>query len=372
MSVVEAGESAPDVNTIDGFSAAIEAAAAAAKDTGPATTEGQLAGLSDGVAAGITIPAEATEEGAEPVVEATPVEGAADPVVPKEGEGLEDPKVAALIERYGSIEKALEAAVEAQSLLGRQGNELGELRKRLDAIEKPAEEQVVVPSFPEQALITEEVKEWASDAVAQNGGQNVVVWAINNNPTLYDAAIAAWEDAEREEAEEAGRSSKGEARQFDRAFQREMAKIEAEATLAAATPQASEDATQAQAVAINESIAAIKPSIPDWDAIEPLLEEALEDGEQIVRDLIISPDAEDREAGLKILASVARGKLSAAQATALASGAGKEKREAALIAAGVGAGSLAPGTPEGTDTDREKQIADWKQATFFGTPGRKK
>lgn len=74
----------------------------------------------------------------EAAVETLPAEEPAEPAVAADGE---DPEVAALLEKYGGDQqKALRAAVDAQKLIGKQGNELGEYRREFE--ERIADVQV--------------------------------------------------------------------------------------------------------------------------------------------------------------------------------------------------------------------------------------
>ena len=92
---------------------------------------------------------EGTEEEEPETEEETPVEET-DTDLPEEWElDLSDPRIAGYLAKYdGDLAKALNAAAEAQSMIGRQSSELGELRKleqRLEKMQATLEEQATRP-----------------------------------------------------------------------------------------------------------------------------------------------------------------------------------------------------------------------------------
>lgn len=94
-----------------------------------------------------------------------------------------DPDVTSYLEKHGGdISKALRAAVEAQTLIGRQGQELGEARKLREEIEQlRSMVQAPAPVIPNVSELLEE------------NPQALANWALQSgNEQVYDQAMEAW------------------------------------------------------------------------------------------------------------------------------------------------------------------------------------
>lgn len=148
----------------------------------------------------------ANAESSEPPVEETPdPEPAPEPELPPAAEAAvevtaeeppaadDDAELQAYLNRYGDSDKALRAAVEREKLMGRQAQELGELRAMLE--ERMAEDaSAVQPQYDQDA-----VEMWLADnptripEVAQNA-------FYAGNEQVLDAAVAAWRDLDRASA----------------------------------------------------------------------------------------------------------------------------------------------------------------------------
>lgn len=121
----------------------------------------------------------AEAETEEPEAEETPVE--------------RDERLTAYLDKYGGdVDKALTAAVEAQELLGRQGSELGELRKEIQALsERIPEQEEDDPYVPMDSSTVS----WFDTLMEENPLQ-AMEWARQNDSsgTYYSRGMAAWMD----------------------------------------------------------------------------------------------------------------------------------------------------------------------------------
>lgn len=90
---------------------------------------------------------------------------------------FDDPDVSKYVERHGGIEQALKVALEAQSVIGRQGQEMGELRRAVEELQaRPRTPQ----SLPDM------------DQIQENPSQ-VAAWALQNEQEpVFEAAMAEW------------------------------------------------------------------------------------------------------------------------------------------------------------------------------------
>lgn len=147
-------------------------------------------------------PAEPVADTVEETTAPQPDEG--EDTATSEPEKPVDPDVARFLQKYdGDIEKALRGAAEQQSLVGRLGQELGELRSKVDEI--PRQPAVVPPNLED--LITEQPRD-------------VAMWALQqgNQGPVYDAAMREWYD-----------QSPMEAARFEQDLRMEMLRSEFEA-----------------------------------------------------------------------------------------------------------------------------------------------
>lgn len=89
-----------------------------------------------------------------------------------------DPDVERFLAKYdGDIEKALKGAVEQSSLVGRLGQELGELRSKVEDLPQP--QAAAPPNL---------------DDLIQERPQDVAMWALQqgNQQPVYEAAMESW------------------------------------------------------------------------------------------------------------------------------------------------------------------------------------
>lgn len=98
---------------------------------------------------------------------------------------FKDPAIQQYVEKFGGdLSAALRSAVEAQSLIGRQGSELGDLRREVDQMREAISVPPPLDQESFQALIEEDPQQ-AVYAAAQRGDQYA-----------FDSALASWYEVE--------------------------------------------------------------------------------------------------------------------------------------------------------------------------------
>jgi hypothetical protein len=102
-----------------------------------------------------------------------------------------DPVQALLAKYGGDQQKALQAAVEAQSLLGRQAQELGEARKANEEWAQWAEYQA--QQAQQVAQQSQGISGW-EDLIDENPAQATQMAFQQGNRAAYQAAVQAWEE----------------------------------------------------------------------------------------------------------------------------------------------------------------------------------
>lgn len=100
---------------------------------------------------------------------------------------FDDPDIQSYIEKFGGdISQALRSAVEAQSLIGRQGQELGELRALRQEMEAIRQQISSTPAAP--AALPSNTQELLEDDPG-----TLAQWAFENGrQDVYDQAMDAW------------------------------------------------------------------------------------------------------------------------------------------------------------------------------------
>ncbi len=106
---------------------------------------------------------------------------------PAPAETAEPSPVDAYVAKYGGdTQKALEAAIEAQSLIGRQGQELGAIRQELQTFREqftPEAEQV--NPFRDEGT----AQNWAEEMAYSENWREGAQWALENNSPLYETIM---------------------------------------------------------------------------------------------------------------------------------------------------------------------------------------
>jgi hypothetical protein len=337
-----------DVNSPEGFSAALGRLVEAQAPEAPAVEE--PAATEESAPEGQ--PRTALGQFAKLAAETpeVPQEGAASPAAQEET--YSDPEVAALLARYGgNVEAALKEAAGAQSVIGRQGNELGELRSRLEQIESKVEAPAPTPEreIPIPGAASPE-REALEDFVAENGGEKAMRWVVDNRPELINTALELW--AEEDPVPAA-------------AFAGRMAAFEAAQQFQAQQPAVAQpDPAKGIEEGLAKAVSTVKAERSDWSDIQGHLDATLEDpNNSLIAEAVVSSDPNRQLQGVRALANLARARA-LADATAQATQTASETATAAKQGAWVASGSLRPaseGQPESPGASKEAAISDFQK-----------
>ena len=140
---------------------------------------------------------ETAEEEPEAPSEEDTVEEEASDESPEDGEEGElvlelDPDLEAILEKYdGDLNKALKALGDSQSMIGRQGNELGDLRQQISQLTEAVQQRVqqpLTPAFapPYQNSLDEDPQGLVIEVLERSAA------GLPFDERTYESAIAAW------------------------------------------------------------------------------------------------------------------------------------------------------------------------------------
>ncbi len=326
---------------IDVFEAAMESKGV--KGGGSSTVPSVASGLTFGGSqeTPATAPAATAEEPG-----TTPEEAA--PVTPLH----DDPDIADYLARFdGDADKALKSAVEAQKALGRQGNELGELRQtvaKLEGMVEVIQNQPAAPAAPQITMTPDQIE----NAILERDGVNVATWAANEAPHLLDAVLEEW-----------GKEEPYRALTFKQEYKDWLA---TQAAPAATTEELSRETkyvqNQLEAERMTASMDVVAGEFPDtYDNFKDLLPEALKHVPPAIQKLVISSNDGDQRDALRVVFEKAQ-TLHTAALAADARQANAARTSVAKTAARVTSGSLQPsaGVEESGATTREDEVAKFK------------
>lgn len=274
-------------------------------------------------------------ESGTPVAEETPAEPVVEEAPPAEAETEAEPSpVQKYLEKYGGdVDKALAAAAEAQSLIGRQGGELGELRQELAAIR-----EAVTPQEP-QLEYNEQTSTWAQEIGAAPNFYEGADYALQKgNTQLYDEIM-----------ETAYLTYPKEAARYEIALAQRTAQQQLMSQIGPVLAPVQQRTAQEQ---FTEAWRSVATQIPDLSEFTPQLLEVAQQNPEMLQALQ-SPDQTSRERVIRNLYAIAKfgaaAPLSAATAQAVQDT--TAQAEALRRAAAVGqATSQGPGTPPAEET----------------------
>ena len=265
-------------------------------------------------------------------------EAPAAPAAPEAPAATEAP-AQPLEERFAALEKQFQ---DAQSFIGRQAEEIGQLRQ---AAQQPQQAPAPLPV----PMVDQQTAEAAFNMVENSGFQASMMWALNNRPDLHDVILQAGRDLDLPEA---------------RQYEINLAVQEALMAREAAAPQQPGVDPFVQNLKTQDTmrtvVAKIKGDTPDFVQLQPHVQKALEE-QSLLAELVGSGDPDRVEQGLRLATGVARGYAASELATAAAqqASAGAAQREAAKVAAGVATGSARVGTGgETSEAPTEEQRAE--------------
>lgn len=347
----------PDVNTPDGFVQAL------AEKAGGTVTDEQLKALRDSdrtVSSGLTSD---TDPGRQtPVAEASETEEE----VPEEGETSEEgltPEILAYIEKHGGTpEQALAALYDefqnAQTLIGRQSGEVGDLRKQVEQItaylqEQPEEYETFDTPLP-TSTANEELVTFFEE---QDNPRDAMTWIVNNRPDLIEQAIPVWGEYD-------ARAATAFARNYGAALAAQVAPVAQEVKV-----PSNEDPFLARMKAeyqlgqtVESARVASKLEGEAWESVKAQMIPALNDESTsvLIKNAVASSDPREQLEGVKSLIQVAQARA-LAEATSQATEAARSQSAAAAVerkqAARVTTGSLRP-AEESQPEDEEAASAE--------------
>lgn len=261
----------------------------------------------------------------------------------------------ALLEKHGGNAIAALAEVEdrrknAESKIGQQGNEMGQLRRELDELRgevKTRIELAPTQTAPLPSVSADDLEEM----IAEHGGMNTALWAVNNRPDLYDKVHKIWRVEEPDEASD-----------FRLDYKLHVQKQELEKATATAAGQPDEwVASQKQQALINQALSAVQAESPeDWPLIADHMLAALEQVPQRVAAMVVSDDADERLDAVRIVADKARiisGAHLSAEGKKKTNELALERKKSATVASGSMRPVTPPGSENGEMTSEERQAA---------------
>lgn len=255
----------------------------------------------------------------------------------QEGEEPEsDPDVRALLDKYGgNVDLALKAAAEAQSHIGRQAQELGELRKAVEGLHQ----EFTTEEYP----VDDGLVNWAQQAAIENPVE-AAIWSLKNQPAVYDTIMAQWYTDDPMGAS-----------RFERSLEMQAYRTQVQQELAPVIQPAQEVAQRESFMRAWGSVQSEYPELPEYS--DQILNVAR--GNQDLLQALANPDPETKTRVLRTLFLVARGM----NMGALTEGAQQQSQETAdalrrQAAVGTMTSSAPPAASGGGVTGR---LNDWRR-----------
>jgi len=265
---------------------------------------------------------------------------AAEPESPEEPEepaapAEEEPEVEEAPVEPSPLEKQL---TDAQQFIGRQSNEVRELREQIAKLEGRFEERSSQPEAPPTPLVGGEY-EALEEMVEERGGAATIQHLVQiGRGDLIDSALEAW----AAEPEEAGKAAVFAARYYSALAAQDAEPAEP------ATPAQPDPALQGmiQERQIADAASIVQGELEEaqegsWALIKPVLAQTLSEAPEAIQKMVVSEDANTRVEGLRVAAALAKGRV-IADATAKAKEDQAAQNKAAKQSAQVATSSLRP------------------------------
>ena len=339
-----------DVSTDSGFAAMLAERGLGPIDEPPREDEDRFVEQ-----AGVPPQTQATEE-------APPEEGG-------EAEPEQDPALAELLAQHdGDAQAALAAYVKEnenrESLIGRQGQELGELRQQMAHLQGRVDQATMGGAEePLPEVVTEEVTAGLQQMFDERGAEGAMNWIVEQRPDLIEPAIQVWAE---EDPFQAGRF----ASRYDGFLQQEQEQAQ-QPQQPQGDPVLDQVRAREQFTMLTEG-ARQQLGIDDqsWPMVRDHVVEAFNDPQTspLIKNAIISPDPQTQFQGMIEIVRNAHGRaMNQQQQSAEAQAANESASEAEQrkLAAQVATGSLRPAAPEGKsvqDMSSEERVALFKQS----------
>jgi hypothetical protein len=252
-----------------------------------------------------------------------------EPAAPEE----EEPEAEEVPPEPSPLEKQL---TDAQQFIGRQSNEVRELREQVAKLEGRFEERSSQPEAPPAPLTGGEYEALEEMVEARGGAATIQHLVQIGRGDLIDDALEAWAE------EEPGKAAVFGARYYG-ALAAQDAEPEEPATPAQPDP-ALQSMIQERQIADAASI--VQGELEEaqegsWALIKPVLAQTLSEAPEAIQKMVVSEDANTRVEGLRVAAALAKGRV-IADATAKAKEDQATQSKAAKQAAQVATGSLRP------------------------------
>jgi hypothetical protein len=277
-----------------------------------------------------------------------------------------DPVLAEFLAQHdGDPQAALQAALKerenAQGLIGRQGQQLGDLRQSVARLEGRIDQATQAGAEPVPEPVSDELVASLETMFEQQGANQAMNWIAENRPDLIEPAITVWAE---QDPFQAGRF----ASRYDRFLQDEEAQAsqpQPQADPILDQMRAREQFTMLADTARNQ----LQISDEAWPLVRDQVVPVFNDQttSPLIKNAIISPDPNTQFEGMKAIVQEAYSRALASQTqTAEAQGQAEAAAEAEQrkLGAQVATGSLRP-APEGQsmqDRTPEERIALFKQS----------
>lgn len=277
------------------------------------------------------------------------------PVKPPSEAATDDPDVAAVLQKYGGDpNKALRALVDAQSLIGRQGQELGDLRREFEqqiaAIQQQNEQRHVASQAPGavETLLDQGNFHAAAEYARQAG-----------NTVLYNHVMGQWA-ADPEQAYGAINYATAVATMQTEAKLEQLVEQRLSGIQEATQPLIAGQAQQN----FERDFAVFAQDKTDINNVAPEMLRVAQENEAVVSSLLGNEDPAVRQQAFQFLYTTARGRIgdTLTQAAHEADTAAQEAAAAAKTAATVGSASTASQAKPMSKVDQAK--AEFREILF--------
>ena len=249
---------------------------------------------------------------------------------------------------------ALQARLEEKdSFIGRQANEIGELRARLEALEARKEEPAPQQDSPEITFIPEDVAEGLVERV---GPTQAVIKAMQEGLDPDSQPFQAIFNAAAEAVESQGELA--DLVELRLVYRQEIENPQDEVTEDPALEYARQSM---QSNVVAQAVQEVRNTIPDFDALAPYFEKAAQRAPEYFEQELASGDGQRVGQALILLADSSRGLMSQAAAAgeavqAQTSEAARAAKQAAQVATGGAAPLAASGTPSEPEADEALRL----------------
>lgn len=251
---------------------------------------------------------------------------------------------------------------EAQSLIGRQGNELGELRRQIEELRQTQSQPEAAQQAPPAPapFVDQETVDQLYGAIEKSGGPQIMQWVVSQRPDLFDAALETWADISPAQA--AGWNAR-----YQTWLAHEQIKVQGQGSAQPAAPADPYVQRIVQREQAGELVEALKGEVgaQKWALIKDHLPTVYgNEGNVALRNLIANPDRETAMHGLRLAAQVAEAEAIKAK-TAEVTQQRQQESTQAKQAARVASGSLRPAQkrqPEAGEDDSEARKQAFRDA----------